>query len=167
MKKYFFKSNNFFPLGTLLTPFFEITTWIEGTYEAAKEEYDSIYDQLYHTHKGEFVKEYPSTCVDYGMKEHYKCKCGKLFLDIECTKEVNSKDLRLELDPDNHSFGEWIIDKEPTGTSEGHMYRVCKCGKKEEKNITKLSGKWVKYSKGCCYDGYSYFPCSFRSCLHL
>lgn len=48
-----------------------------------------------------------------------------------------------------HNWGNWIIEKEATVLMDGSEYRICECGEKETRTISKigaekaLSGKWI------------------------
>ena len=61
-----------------------------------------------------------------------------------------------------HTFGEWIVAKEPTCTDEGFRERVCACGEKESEAISALGhtpGEAVTKSgkaADCAEDGWHY-----------
>ena len=45
-----------------------------------------------HTHVGTKVGQVKATCSAYGVKEYYKCSCGKYFEDASCKKEITNLD---------------------------------------------------------------------------
>lgn len=45
-----------------------------------------------HTHAGTKIDEVKATCAAYGVKEYYKCSCGKYFEDAACEKEITDLD---------------------------------------------------------------------------
>ena len=52
-----------------------------------------------------------------------------------------------------HSYGEWTIEKNATCTENGSSVRVCECGEKESKIITKTKhsvGEWITDSEPSC-----------------
>ena len=100
-----------------------------------------------HEHKVVLKKGNPATCTEDGIKDYYYCEgCGKKFLDKECKKEVTDKDLVIKAT--GHNYGDWIVDKQPTETDEGHKYKECaNCGDRIEESISKIpvvSNKWIQ-----------------------
>ena len=92
-------------------------------------------------HKGVLVRGYPSTCVDYGMKSHYRCEiCGCLFETEDGSKYdeannryvsseiTNQESLRLPMD--SHSLV-YFEPLRPTCTTMGHgaYYQCVKCSR--------------------------------------
>ncbi len=120
-----------------------------------------------HTY-GEWEVVTPSTCTENGVKKHACIHCGfeqtgiiepahewedSRTVDIapSCTEQGEDsvhcrncderKDIK-ELSPKGHDWSEWKTLVEPTITSEGKANRSCSvCGIKEEKALSKLSGK--------------------------
>lgn len=120
-----------------------------------------------HTY-GEWEVVTPSTCTENGVKKHACIHCGfeqtKIIepahewedsrtVDIapSCTEQGEDsvhcrncderKDIK-EISPKGHDWSEWKTLVEPTITSEGKACRACNvCGIKEEKALSKLSGK--------------------------
>lgn len=43
-----------------------------------------------HTHAGTKIGQVKATCSAYGVKEFYKCSCGKYFEDAACKKEIKN-----------------------------------------------------------------------------
>jgi len=79
----------------------------------------------------------PSTCVEEG---HITSKCSK------CDYVNNDNVLPLE----DHTFGSWIVTKEPTCSESGEKYRICEvCDLKEEGIIDPLEHE---YSEDYKYD---------------
>ena len=102
---------------------------------------------LKHEHKAVLKKGRPATCTEDGIKDYYYCEgCGKKFSDKDCKNEVTDNDLVIKAT--GHNYGDWIVDKKPTETEEGHRYKECtNCGDKIEETIPKLqveSNKWIK-----------------------
>ena len=100
---------------------------------------EEVLDKVPHVHKMNFIEKVEPTCTKDGVKEHYKCsKCGKLFADAEGTKEINVSTLVLKAK--GHSYGDWIVDQEPTETETGLRHKECVvCGDRKEEVIGKLS----------------------------
>lgn len=120
-----------------------------------------------HTY-GEWEVVTPSTCTENGVKKHACIHCGfeqteiiepahewedSRTVDIapSCTEQGEDsvhcrncderKDIK-EISPKGHDWSEWKTLVEPTITSEGKECRSCNvCGIKEEKALSKLSGK--------------------------
>lgn len=120
-----------------------------------------------HTY-GEWEVVTPSTCTENGVKKHACIHCGfeqteiiepahewedSRTVDIapSCTEQGEDsvhcrncderKDIK-EISPKGHDWSEWKTLVEPTITSEGKANRSCNvCGIKEEKALSKLSGK--------------------------
>ncbi len=59
-----------------------------------------------------------------------------------------------KLDLADHTFGEWMVTKEPTSTTEGEETRSCSCGKTETRKIPRLSNPFTDVSS----DHYYYEP---------
>ena len=69
------------------------------------------------------------TCTTDGKTEGKHCSvCGKVFVAQETIDKLE------------HTYGEWIVDREPTYENSGHKYRICTMCKeaKEEQEIPKL-----------------------------
>ena len=120
-----------------------------------------------HTY-GEWEVVTPSTCTENGVKKHACIHCGfeqteiiepahdwedSRTVDItpSCTEQGEDsvhckncderKDIK-EISPKGHDWSEWKTLVEPTITAEGKASRSCNvCGIKEEKALSKLSGK--------------------------
>ena len=57
-------------------------------------EAQTVIPALSHTHQYTEVQEVPATCTEDGVRAHFTCTCGKLFiLENEQYKEVNENDL--------------------------------------------------------------------------
>lgn len=84
-------------------------------------EIKATYKELPHVHSYKNVAEIPATCVNEGMKEHYKCDgCGKLF-DVD-KNEVTEEELIIAKNPSAHDLATaW------TAMKDGH-YHICKNG---------------------------------------
>ena len=70
-----------------------------------------------------YIEEVPATCTKAGTKAHYACSCGKLYSDKDCTKEVTASSLNIS--KKSHTYGEWIVTKEPTCTAKGQRKHTC------------------------------------------
>ena len=63
------------------------------------------------------------TCTERGYTTHTCTRCGESYVD-SYTETLG------------HSFGAWIIDKEPTYEEEGHKYRICtNCNKEKQEEV--------------------------------
>lgn len=88
-------------------------------------------------HDGGFVikNSYPPTCTTSGSTgELYCLGCGQMVQD------------KSPIAPLGHSFGAWIISKEPTYAAEGEKYRQCQnegCTHIETKIIPPLLPEWA------------------------
>ena len=76
------------------------------------------------------------TCTTKGTAEYWKCVCGKIYSDADCTHEVTDKtSLATDIDPTNHS-GVWEEHAavEATCTEDGivHYWHCNGCGKNFE-----------------------------------
>ena len=89
-------------------------------------------------HKLTKVEAKAPTCTVDGSKEYWTCSaCNKIFADAEGKTETTLD--KLVEKATGHQFGEWVVDVKPTEKTEGHKYRECKCGEKEEATIPKLN----------------------------
>ena len=79
-----------------------------------------------HIHNYKVIKTVAPSCIEDGYSV-YKCSCGDLYNDNIVTAA-------------GHSWGEWIIKKEPTSSEEGLQSRSCSvCGSSEEQIVEKIS----------------------------
>ena len=69
-----------------------------------------------------YVKGTPADCETAGQKEHYKCSCGKLYLDAAGTQEVAAADLVIA--KVGHKY-EWVVDQEATEDVPGVKHEEC------------------------------------------
>lgn len=84
----------------------------------------------------------------YSAKNNLLIKAYAVSDDVECTE---------------HTYGEWIIDKEATCTSTGLKHRVCsKCNHEDSAEIEKTAHKYVTSVISPTYtsDGYTLHKCS-------
>ena len=77
-----------------------------------------------------------ATCTTKGTAEYWKCVCGKIYSDADCTHEVTDKtSLATDIDPTNHSE---VLEEhdavEATCTEDGivHYWHCNGCGKNFE-----------------------------------
>lgn len=111
-------------------------------------------------HQPKHVDAVPVTCTADGNIEYYECqKCGKFFLDAECTNEITLNTVMLlhmghiDADKDSkcdkcganlggegehtHAFGEWtFIGDEPGCGETGIQKRTCVCGEEQTRDYT-------------------------------
>ena len=98
------------------------------------------YDSIAHTHNYSSAVTKAPTCRTEGV-ETYICSCGASYTEIIPTTE--------------HSYSEWIIDKEPTCTEQGHKYRTCSsCGGTNTSTIGMLGHdfSWIIDKNATCTD---------------
>lgn len=76
-------------------------------------------------HDMEIIQATKPTCETDGNIEHYRCKrCGGYYYDSEGHNKVSNY-YDLILPAFGHSWGEWVIVKEPTQTEKGLKKRTC------------------------------------------
>ena len=87
------------------------------------------------------VAEVPATCTADGVKAHKKCECGKLYVDgVEVTAES------LVIKSAGHTWGEWVVTKEPTTTEKGEETRTCSvCNATETRDVAVLVEEGCKH----------------------
>ena len=94
------------------------------------------------------------TCTETGLTEGSHCSaCDEVFEAQEVVPATG------------HSFGEWIVDTEPTQDEEGTKHRECACGEVETGTIPALSHTHSYTSEittdpTCTEDGVKTFTCS-------
>lgn len=87
---------------------------------------------LGHNYSNEFTVDMDSTCTAKGSKSKHCSRCG-------AKKDVT------EIDKKAHTFGDWIIEKQPTNTEKGQKKRICTvCNFEDLCNISKLSHEHKK-----------------------
>lgn len=75
------------------------------------------------THEMYYYSRVEPTCFNTGNIAFYKCnKCNKYFLDFEGKNEITSSIVISKLE---HVLSDYIIDREPTYTSNGHRHKEC------------------------------------------
>ncbi|MBQ3584741.1 MAG: hypothetical protein IJA27_08510 [Lachnospiraceae bacterium] len=92
-----------------------------------------VLDEENHEHTLTHNEKIDATCKDTGVKEHWSCTCGKLFLDESGTTEVTMNDLVIAIDSSNHTGETEIRDaKNATEIEDGYTGDTyCKdCGAK-------------------------------------
>lgn len=76
-------------------------------------------------HSVTLIKEKEATCETDGNIDHYKCdKCGKLFEDDKCTKELSVAEVTIAAK--GHDWTAWTIIREATETTAGIKIRTCR-----------------------------------------
>ena len=93
---------------------------------------------------GALIEETPATCIDYGMKAHYKCTvCGKYF---DADKNETTEDaLKTPISPYyGHNFGRWVEEEYATCQTPGRKgYKHCSiCNKYYDASNTVITD-WV------------------------
>ena len=81
---------------------------------------------------GTLIEEKPATCIEGGMKAHYKCTgCGKFF-DAD-KNETTEEALKTPVSPYyGHNFGRWVEEKYATCQTPGRKgYKHCSICKKD------------------------------------
>lgn len=87
-------------------------------------------------HTEETLPAVPATCTETGLKEGKKCSvCGKILTAQETTDALG------------HDWGEWVVDKEATGTEDGSRHRDCsRCDAVDTEVISKLPKQEVGWT---------------------
>ncbi len=105
-------------------------------------------------HKEEVIEGIEATCTKTGLTEGKKCSvCNEVLVP---QTEINVKE---------HSYGEWIVIKEPTETLQGTKERKCiNCDKKETGIVPEI-GHTHKHNANvvdptCKEQGYTIYTCS-------
>ena len=90
---------------------------------------------------GALIEETPATCIDGGMKAHYKCTvCGKYF-DAD-KNETTEEALKTSISPYyGHSFGFWVEEQYATCQAPGRKgYKHCSiCNKDYDASNTEIT----------------------------
>ena len=72
------------------------------------EQYGSLLAHEY----GELIAQVESTCSATGMQAHFECSnCHKVFKNDDNKTETTIEELVIAVNPDAHSFGEWVKDE--------------------------------------------------------
>ena len=105
----------------------DLSDVLKKPYQYAESQRTRVYIPLSFTarHSPKMINGKAATCITSGVKEHYKCqKCGKLFMDYECTEETTQA--KVEIKPTRrHNPGDW-------NKAWSRHYQPCKdCGKKD------------------------------------
>ena len=90
---------------------------------------------------GALIEEKPATCIEGGMKAHYKCTvCGKYF-DAD-KNETTEEALQTPISPYyGHDFGRWVEEKYATCQAPGRKgYKHCSiCDKNYDASNTEIT----------------------------
>ena len=90
---------------------------------------------------GTLIEEKPATCIDGGMKAHYKCTvCGKFF-DAD-KNETTEEALKTPISPYyGHNFGRWVEEEYATCQTPGRKgYKHCSiCDKDYDASNTEIT----------------------------
>ena len=90
---------------------------------------------------GTLIEEKPATCIDGGMKAHYKCTvCGKFF-DAD-KNETTEEALKTPISPYyGHHFGRWVEEQYATCQAPGRKgYKHCSiCDKNYDASNTEIT----------------------------
>ena len=86
-----------------------------------------------HVHDLTWVEEVPASCTEPGSTGYFICSgCGLLYADQDGTEEIDLEDTIIPAT--GHSWGEWTMTVEPTGTETGVESRTCdRCGETESR----------------------------------
>ena len=101
------------------------------------------------------------TCQLEGNIEYYFCSsCVKYYSDSECTSIATIS--QIVLGKTDHSYGEWIIGKEPDCINEGSRYRQCiTCDDVIIENIAKIGHDYTEniVEATCVKSGFTQLEC--------
>ena len=110
------------------------------------DENEELPDQSEHLHSPTEVQAKNATCTEDGNIGYWVCdggedRCGKYFLDRECTIEITPEDTVIKAA--GHAWKEWTVTKEPTDTEDGEETRICRCdaSHKESRSIPRTAGR--------------------------
>ena len=130
----------------------EVTPEEETTEEVTTEEVTTEEVTTPHVHTEEVLAKVAPTCTKTGLTEGKKCSgCGEILKEqivVPATGHMPGEDATCT-DPQNctvcnvilsaatgHSFDDWYVTKDPTGTEDGEKYRKCKkCDHSETESI--------------------------------
>ena len=94
---------------------------------------------------GALIDETPATCINYGMKAHYKCTvCGKYF-DAD-KNETTEEALKTPISPYyGHNFGRWVEEQYATCQAPGRKgYKHCSiCNKYYDASNTEITDWFI------------------------
>lgn len=115
-----------------------------------------------HIHKGTAVAAKAPTCEEPGNIAHYKCSCGKVYSDENCTTALD----KVTIDATGHNWGDWEQTKPATCTEDNVMTRICgnDASHKETKSTVPAKGhKFTTYTQTtaptCTADGVKTATC--------
>ena len=103
----------------------DLSDVLKKPYQYAESQRTRVYIPLSFTarHSPKRIDGKDATCITSGIREHYKCqKCGKLFMDRECTNETTPA--KVQIKPTKiHNPGDW-------NKAWSRHYKLCKvCGR--------------------------------------
>ena len=122
--------------------------------------------KLEHTHNLVKTEAKPATHYEAGNLEYYRCSvCGKYYKDSDATVETTLEEVTIakgehsysyksdenghweececgdKLQSAAHTFGQWVVTKDPTATEKGSQERTCSvCGYREVAEIDAIGG---------------------------
>ena len=122
--------------------------------------------KLEHTHHLVKTEAKPATHYEAGNLEYYRCSvCGKYYKDSDATVETTLEEVTIakgehsysyksdenghweececgdKLQSAAHTFGQWVVTKDPTATEKGSQERTCSvCGYREVAEIDAIGG---------------------------
>ena len=122
--------------------------------------------KLEHTHHLVKTEAKPATHYEAGNLEYYRCSvCGKYYKDSDATMETSLEEVTIakgehsysyksdanghweececgdKLQSAAHTFGQWVVTKDPTVTEKGSQERTCSvCGYREVAEIDAIGG---------------------------
>ena len=105
-----------------------------------------------------------STCEKQGNIEYWYCSnCNKCYGDADGKNEISPEDTML--DALGHSYGDWVVIKQPTEEENGSQSKTCaNCGDVIMESIDKLAHKHnyssVVTAPTCTDRGYTTYTCS-------
>ena len=124
-------------------------------------------------HNLEHFEAYAPTCYMNGEKESWRCTiCDKEFADETCVIEVGMNHFDnwqeyIYIAPLGHTYGEWVVTKNPTTTEKGEKKHTCiRCDAYETEEIPEIEcehslTKIDAVAPTCTENGHSdYWYCS-------
>ncbi len=115
-----------------------------------------------HDFSGKEIVEKEATCTESGLKT------------IKCTEPRCEAKKTVEIPSTGHTYGEWIVTKEPTWSEAGRRERICKsCGSVDGEELAAISEghehsftgrEEIEKEASCTEDGIKLIHCTNEKC---
>ena len=90
--------------------------------------------EIPHDHELVKTEEVKASCEKDGTEAYWTCSiCGRLFSDEKGSKEIEKP---VKISASGHSWGEWVVTKEPTEEETGEKTRTCKIDPNHKETVS-------------------------------